>query len=1278
MESYSIEAILSVSDKNFTKKMNAASSSLADFEGKAKKSEKGLLSFASAFAVADKAVSALANTMSDSLSRAVDRVDTLNRYPKLMKQMGYSSEESEESIRKLSDGIEGLPTALNEIVSSAQGITLITGNLRDATDTAIALNDAFYASGASSADASRGMVQYTQMLSSGKVDMQSWRTLLETMGYALTEVAYSFGYAGESAKNDLYAALQSGEITFSELNARIVELDTATGGFAEVARTASGGIKTSMQNLGTAVVKGMANTINAIDTALEENGLPKFQEQIEGAKDGVNATFSAIESGSETVISIAAPAINLLANNMNVLLSVLGPVAAGYGALKIISVVSAAHQKFVEDGTKAANTLKAIRDASSLAAEASNRQKTALEAARAAEMLNTSALEAERKALEARTQASRLDSQAKKAEEAAAKAAQSATQASEQAVKKEAAAKDAAKRAADKLASAEKESASASKKLESAMKAQEAATNKAARAEEAKAKASKKASEAQDKSTKASSLSTEAANAAARAAKLEAEAEKKKKTAKMASEVADRAATEASKASAAATTAETLASEASSGAIVVKNALLSVLAGKMSIATAAQIAWNAAMTANPIGTIITLASTLVGVLWGVGTALNNMGVFEDTVYSRTEKLSDETDELIASMKESSETYEDTVKEIENTESAIYALVDSVSKLSSKQGKSSGEVAELQGYVEDLNSSMEDLNLTYDEEADKLSMSTDLLKAKADAYNSQKEGEAHAQRYTELLTELADVENQLAEVQAEYTATQDEMNQAMVTSGNAALSYAVPLGDLEDQINTLQEKQKDYASEIDEVSDQMAASYQKRADAQATVLALEEQALADSIANQTLSLDQLSEANQETVQTLQGVWQEYTGAATEMFDRLSDDITLSAQDMIDNIQHNQEVVSAWGDNMQSLRDRFSGLGLDSAILDQLSDLGIEGAGYVAALVTASDEQLNTLATEFSEGGEVAKKSLFQSLGTPGDEVPEAVKKLVTQTQDSLSEAVAQADWSSLGESMMTGTAQGAADSAGLVSDQVSLGMIKAREAAGEAVGEGSPATSFIELGNNMNDGLVIGINDNGDVLSAAEKSASAIPNEFSDLQSEMESIGSYAMTGLNNGMISKRPAVLSTAYSIASAIAETMEDALDIGSPSKITTKIGEWAGIGPAIGLENMLPRIEKASDKVAQAMVPAKITDLHGITMKYAYQLDAAPRGSSGMGGSYEISSLLKDLKDVLLSDGGKTYHIDVTSELDGREIAKASAVYTQEELEKLEKKNKRKGGVR
>lgn len=40
--------------------------------------------------------------------------------------------------------------------------------------------------------------------------------------------------------------------------------------------------------------------------------------------------------------------------------------------------------------------------------------------------------------------------------------------------------------------------------------------------------------------------------------------------------------------------------------------------------------------------------------------------------------------------------------------------------------------------------------------------------------------------------------------------------------------------------------------------------------------------------------------------------------------------------------------------------------------------------------------------------------------------------------------------------------------------------------------------------------------------------------------------------------------------------------------------------------------------------------------------------------------------------------YTIYVPVEIDGKQVAKASAVYTQEELEKLDKQNRRKSGVR
>ena len=52
--------------------------------------------------------------------------------------------------------------------------------------------------------------------------------------------------------------------------------------------------------------------------------------------------------------------------------------------------------------------------------------------------------------------------------------------------------------------------------------------------------------------------------------------------------------------------------------------------------------------------------------------------------------------------------------------------------------------------------------------------------------------------------------------------------------------------------------------------------------------------------------------------------------------------------------------------------------------------------------------------------------------------------------------------------------------------------------------------------------------------------------------------------------------------------------------------------------------------------------------------------------------------LDEAYTYNRGGTYTIYIPVEVEGREIAKASAVYTQEELEKLDKKNKRRGGMR
>ena len=318
MESYSVEAVLSAVDKNFTSTMNKADSSMGTLNKNSQNTNTSILDIAKGvgvFKLVDSAVGLVRN----SLDGAIDRFDTLNKYPVVMQALGYSASDVDKSMTKLNKGIDGLPTSLDEIVSNTQQLAISTGSLTKGTDTAIALNNAFLASGASTADASRGMQQYVQMLSKGTVDMQSWRTLQETMPIAMDKVAKSFKDQGVNSVSELYDALQSGKITFDDFNSRLIKLNDGVGGFAELAKKNSAGIKTSFSNVKTAVVKGLENVLSAIDNGMKSAGLGSIAQNFDKLKIVVNQVFSAITKAIPPVISVIATFIKVIGNIVNAL-----------------------------------------------------------------------------------------------------------------------------------------------------------------------------------------------------------------------------------------------------------------------------------------------------------------------------------------------------------------------------------------------------------------------------------------------------------------------------------------------------------------------------------------------------------------------------------------------------------------------------------------------------------------------------------------------------------------------------------------------------------------------------------------------------------------------------------------------------------------------------------------------------------------------------------------------------------------------------------------------
>lgn len=227
----------------------------------------GLLSVGAIAGAAASVTSAAMNSISNAIDGAIKRTDTMNNFPKVMQNMGYSATDAEKSIKTMSDRLIGLPTSLNGMTGLVQQIAPLTSGLDEATNIGLAFNDMLLASGKGTEDQNRAMYQYVQFLGKGTVDLQSWRTLQEVMPGQLDQIARAL--LGPTANSQtLYDAIKSGALTMDDFNSAMLDLDAngANGfaSFSQQAKDASKGIGTSLTNVKISVERAMAGVFDAI------------------------------------------------------------------------------------------------------------------------------------------------------------------------------------------------------------------------------------------------------------------------------------------------------------------------------------------------------------------------------------------------------------------------------------------------------------------------------------------------------------------------------------------------------------------------------------------------------------------------------------------------------------------------------------------------------------------------------------------------------------------------------------------------------------------------------------------------------------------------------------------------------------------------------------------------------------------------------------------------------------------------------------------------------
>ena len=676
---------------------------------------------------------------------------------------------------------------------------------------------------------------------------------------------------------------------------------------------------------------------------------------------------------------------------------------------------------------------------------------------------------------------------------------------------------------------------------------------------------------------------------------------------------------------------------ASMSALTAKNIVVGLLTGSLTLNTAATLLQAKAVVVlsgalkfitGPIGWVV----LGIGALVTAGVALvkwfNKATEDGAKLTSETEDLATANESLADTVESSADAYKKNQSDIQATADANSDLIAKIEELYAVEDKTSAQKKELSAYVEQLNGSMAGLNLAYSEEADMLNQSSEYLQQRVDLLKEQETANAAQERMLEISKEQSEVEQKLAETNV----LREEWNQKLADGSVKSREHKAAIAELDEQEKLL----KDTTLAL---GDEQKLTEAKFTESMAAI----DEATRASVDNQIITFADLSETQAATVENMKATWEDYKAAATNMFDVLSAESELTVAEMTANLEENQRVIGAWADNIAILAAR----GVDEGLLETLRVAGPESAGYVNALVNASDEELAGLSTAFANGGAVATEALATSLGVENNEVVNSVMGLVTETKATMAQEIEAADFGSIGKNVAAGLSSGITEGAAeavTASETMAQDTIDGAESAFEI---NSPSRVFKGMGGFITEGLALGVNTGTRLVLQAITSmfnqaraqsmagVAQIIASYNGLPNSMRSIGLYAMAGLNGGLMAGAGSVLATARSIANSVAATMQAALKINSPSRVMRDdVGRWIPEGLAEGIRGNAASVYEEINRIS--------TGIRGGSPEMALGLNGMTAMSAGYATITNNSRAVTDASQTITNNNRPVVHIE------------------------------------
>lgn len=701
---------------------------------------------------------------------------------------------------------------------------------------------------------------------------------------------------------------------------------------------------------------------------------------------------------------------------------------------------------------------------------------------------------------------------------------------------------------------------------------------------------------------------------------------------------------------------------AQQGGLTALQTAVGLFTGKITIATAATGAFNAACTAlgGPIG----LAAVAIGAV--------TAGLVAYAVTHSDAKT--KTDETTRAVKEATSTYKEYSKEVkesrqareDNTESAeveastLQYLGDRLEELRKKQHKTAAEKAEMSSIVDQLNEKIPDLALHYDQEKDSLDKTTASIKKSIEQRQALLEVEATQENLKSVYKDLSEAKMKQAQAEKTLGSAEEKRNKAQKAFNDATAELEktgkTPKNyqELQKNLSSANKEYNEAKKAVDGYSDSIKKSES------------EIKGYTEQIGNATKNLD--------IDESLKSLAKEAGISAKDIPKSISNGIKDGAYQLPQSVSELNSLM-----NFQSMKDEAKKAGID--VPKYISD-GLKNGTMTATEATKQLEsaiKFDNLLTKAKESGSYIPKGLAEGVNTgkisvdtaitilkngmsfqglyekaygEGTKVPQGLAKAISEGKyavpTSVSELKALVKFDDLSKKSLNGglkvptnVAKGiksgktkpsqavktmqdvisfssmikksglaGTDSVNSLVSKVNAGKMRPKKAMEELAklatnaADAKGKTGSSKAGKNASAKYASSISSGkGKAKTAGTGLATSAYSGANSKTGSFSSIGSNIAKGIASGISGAVGFVTSAVSAIISAAKRRAESDAGIHSPSTLfRDDIGYQLPAGTAVGIRQGIPLVEKAIKEMGAAGIKAATDDLeiHSPSKKY------------------------------------------------------------------------------